>query len=377
MFRLIARSKSRLIVLAALLAAAVLSRDVVAGKPGGGGGPVPPGTIYYADGANYPDIWGMKADGTGKALALPGGHGDAPSSLVYGGDRHRLWLGSETIPGQFYPYYSDPAQNTTERVELFAYRCTPTGAIQKVQLTDLFPGIQPMDHCEWSNDGADSFISFKGIDTRAYFLSENIDDLRWSIFRIRVSGIDIDAAADAGQNLLFGIDQLEEVVTTALGNWGDDLKHSWSPDGNQLALILRSGTSVDTEDLYAKDLTTGQTRLLRDTPANNFAPDFRWSPAGGEIVLGTGSIETIDASTGAPIQTLLPPLRFTNYNGPRWSPDGTQLVLYGTHLKVSGYQYTIYRLPVAGGSLTSLTGDLDATTNKFPIAWVTDTPAAP
>jgi len=338
---------------------------------------VPPGTIYYVYGS---DIWGMKADGSSKSLALPG-YGDGypvlPSSLVYGADRHRLWLGVDTVPGQFYPLYDDPSLNTGEQSELFAYRRNPAGGVQKIQITDLFPWIMVSNdpgRVQWSNDGADSFVSFKAVDLRAYYLTGNEADLRWAIFRIRVRGADIDAAAGAG--LLLGVDALEEVVSTYPGWYGDDLKHSWSPDGNQVATTLRSGATGDIGDIYAKNLTTGQVRLLYDTPINYHPPEFRWSPDGGRLVLSTGSIWTINANTGALLQTVLQS-GTTSYTRACWSPDGTQLAIREDRHKVSGTSYFVSRLPSTGGTLTSLSGDLNASSTKFPIGWVSDTAAAP
>ena len=375
MLRSLARSKGRLVVLVVLFTAAVASQVAVAGKPGGGGGLVPPGTIYFL----FPeDVWSMKADGSGKFPASPDHYSAAPTTLVYGNDRHRLWLDTGTIPGQFYPYYPDPSQNTTERRELFAYRSTPAGEVQKVQITNLFPGIRVDGYCQWSNDGADSFVSFKGFDARLYFVTGNQADLRHGIFRARVSGADIDAAADAGQDFLLGIDDLETVESVSFGSWPDDLNHSWSPDGNQVAMILRSGDPGDYGDLFVKDLTTGQTRLLYARPDNEFPPTFHWSPGGGKLALGGGgSIYTIDAGTGALLQTLVQPYRFTTYARPFWSPDGKQLVVEGIDSKLNGHQYSLYRLPATGGSLTFLTGDLDTTIPKYPIGWVSDEPASP
>ena len=227
-----------------------------------------------------------------------------------------LWLGAETVPGRFYPHHPDPAQNTIEQRELFAYRTGPGGVVQKVQITDLFPDIQVnfsnYSH-QWSNDGADSFVSLKGIDARGYFQTGNTADLRRVILRIRIRGTGINAAADSGDNPLLGLDdpELEEVVSTP-DIWESTLIHAWSPDGNRVAFLQRNLDSYP--DLFIKDLTAGSTGLLWDNGASEFIPVFHWSPAGGKFVLSQGSVWTIDAATGAPLQTLLQPAKGTGYD---------------------------------------------------------------
>jgi hypothetical protein len=77
--------------------------------PGGGGDPVGTGTIYYAhvvdpiDGAS---LWSMNPDGSGKTLLPVGG---VPSMTRHPAEADRWFLQLQTIPGEFYPITTFPA----------------------------------------------------------------------------------------------------------------------------------------------------------------------------------------------------------------------------------------------------------------------------
>ena len=149
-----------------MVAAAVLlgAMGVAAWPDTANAGKTPPppnfgGAILYTA---QNQIWAMNGDGSGKQAVTPPSIGGVPSSVDHGG--HTWWLAARDVPGGgFYPGTTAPEQ------ELYVFRTNSLGELATIQLTSLLTagtngrGIVP-GAVSWSNDGADSFVSFSGYD---------------------------------------------------------------------------------------------------------------------------------------------------------------------------------------------------------------------
>lgn len=354
------------LTLTLLLVAAVPTLGQTArGKPGPPPPPLPPppGTIYYW---MQDTFWKMKADGSGKtpvapAASIPGFY--QPSSLVYGnGDR---WYLSTERP--------DPSVGWED---IYAYRVVG-GQIQKVRVTSF--NTQMFAYrwtLQWSNDGEDSFISFKAQDIREYWDNgENEDLLKDGIYRIHVSGAQIQAAADdePGNPVVempFDMSAVEHVVSAytyhELFGW-----YTWSPDGNRIAYSYKPTVETQYASLLLHNLTTAQTTpILAREPSG-----FSWSPSRDELL--TNDFRVYNLSGGL-LRTVLIGDKSNGYSQPRWSPDGNHLVF--RHDKIKGgvsNAFAIARIPATGGTIVQLTNDLNASLVKTVKGWVSDNDAGP
>lgn len=361
-------------VLTAFLAAvglnfshSALGQAQTRGKPGSGGGSVPPGTLYYTD-ANG-DIYGIQADGSGKSLALPRSVTNferlQPSNRLYGGG-HRWWLALRDIPGVFNPF------GNSER-ELFAYRLDPLApdGVRRVQLTNFGTEIWPNYLAQWSNDGQDSFVSFMAYDYRRYNVSGNVADLDVKLFRLAISGAEIEAAANANVDPRLGASDVETIVAVLASDVSEIVYHHWSPDGTQVAYLPQAPGS-QTGNLLVKDVSTGQTRQLR--AGLGLSNVFRWSPGGRTILLSAGNIMTLDAGSGGVVQTIVQSSSKFGCADGVWSPaTGADISFTGVAVTQGGLQheYSIYRVPASGGTAIALT-DRTLGTDEFNVAWVSD-----
>lgn len=108
----------------------------------------------------------------------------------------------------------------------------------------------------------------------------------------------------------------------------------WSPDGTQLLLTVTEGE--ETEDVWVADAATWEARRLVDceTPCSS-ADEPAWSPDGSTVAFQrlveeggelTSTLELLDVATGATRVVLVAPTRRVIL-APRWSPDGTRLVV--------------------------------------------------
>lgn len=387
------------LVLAAVLAAIplllLIPAPVAAQKGGKPADPPPPGTILLdvtIDAGTpdwYQEQWGMKSDGTGKKAAFwhtfqANSSRAVPSSLVYGTDPilDRLWLTVGDVP------YTR-ADGTVRLVrELLASRLDVNGKLWTVQLTALYPHITlPVNQysISWSNDGKDTFISFKGRsfgqDTAETPTGErDLTDDQTHVFRLNISGADIEQAFELGIDPKFGVVDfadgwIESVLDVDSIYEGAIETHHWSPDGKKVVYYMIDGLWVATltSGGAVKHGSNATFHLWQDVEHAAVSP--QWSPDGQRIAFGrAGRIRTIKPDgTGSAL--VLDMTRTDSYGAPHWSPDSGHLVVQHVRSKAWGSEHYISRVPAAGGTVTILTTGMDTSVNKVPTAWVSNVPA--
>ena len=122
---------------------------------------------------------------------------------------------------------------------------------------------------------------------------------------------------------------------------GSQTNPDWSPDGGRVTFGMTDAGGKD--DLWVVDVDGSNARRVYDcTGACDYIDDAAWSPDGETIAVchlsdtgknghvGTGALIAVDVRTGAAKPLLaLSPLDFCS--GPRWSPDGSRIVLELVH----------------------------------------------
>lgn len=116
---------------------------------------------------------------------------------------------------------------------------------------------------------------------------------------------------------------------------GEQTNPDWSPDGGRVTFVMTGGGGKD--DLWVVDVDGTSARQAFDcTDACDYVDDPAWAPDGKTIAVcmltadgdeHLGTLTAIDVATGTPttLFTFDDPRDFCA--GPRWSPDGTEVVL--------------------------------------------------
>jgi hypothetical protein len=333
--------------------------------------------------------WGMNADGSRKTIAFTHRFYSKPlpSALVYGTDPvlDRWWLTLEEVQpvviGEFPAVY-----------ELFACRVDPEGNLQRVQLTALHPhvtishpGFHPDVHFSWSNDGMDSFVSFRG---RTYGLDDAetppelqdpSDDLV-HIFRLNLSGADIQAAFEQYSDPKIGIDGFTTGMIQSVLEYGDVAYpmggtlayHHWSPNSQRLTYVMPGELWV--ADCSSGPVTHGDSETRKIWTECRFP---QWSPDGGRIALGhDGSVWTVKPD-GSGATLVLGKTRSDSYAVPVWSPDSRQLAVVYRRDKGLDPEYFVARVAASGGTATVLTKEMEPSGEKRPTGWSMNIPFNP
>ena len=354
-------------LLAVLIGGVLATPAMAQGKGGGnnkGGGeseePVPAGMLYFAEGGV---IDGVLADGSVVDPALPfsGGMAPEPSNLLY--DGYRLWLRVEETGDT---YSVDDGTRTTAQRDLFVYRDhVGSDFVESFQLTGLYGNFIVSGRPRWSNDGEDSFISFRGIDIRQAYDAESNeldrDLIIHGIFRIEISGWEINA----DEPLIIDPDEVEPIVTSGSG-YASNFMHGWSADGTKVVYVLDEvrSSSETNDDLYVFDLVTNQeTRIW---VANSSTQNPRFSPTDDVISFHyEGAVWTINPD-GSEAAVLLPstPPAF-------WSPDGNHMSFIETVSKGFQKEYFLNRVSLSSGKVTRVTS------GSGPLPWVSNDAFAP
>lgn len=377
-----------------LTAVAMIATRTAAAPKGGTTTPPPPGTIMFDMTVNggtadwKVEQWGMKADGTGRTNAIwhrfcANSSYAMPSARVYGTDaiRDRIWLTHSDIEVTI--------NDVTKTVrELFACRLGADGVLQTTQLTALYPHVafHPNQHqVHWSNDGNDSFITFKGIsfgaDTAETPPEERdpSDNLQ-HIFRLNVSGLDIEAALDQGTDLKIGITDLAggrlqsvlEVKGDAALSEGTLSFHHSSPDGSKVVYYMTDGLWVASLDPEGAAVVHGgsSTSHVWEAAEHGVATP-RWSPDGTRIAFAEsgGRIRTIKPD-GSGAVLVLDRTTSDSYSGPVWSPDSQHLAFQVYRFKRWTDEFYVGRAPAGGGAVTILTSGMDTSRQKSLRGWL-------
>ena len=187
------------------------------------------------------------------------------------------------------------------------------------------------------------------------------------------------------------------VVTCDGGPCGPVAAPAWSPDGRQLAFQRAAprvaGQEYDRVAIEVVDLATGATRVVAVSPvADTEYVEYvgpRWSPDGSQIVftvmrypvpptdeniLGSSvAIVAADGSDGDEPRILTDPAMFGNY--PDWSPDGERIV-FSTYPLGSFQQTTkatnLYTIRPDGTGLTQVTQFGENDTRAAQPTWTPD-----
>ncbi len=124
------------------------------------------------------------------------------------------------------------------------------------------------------------------------------------------------------------------------------LNHSWSPDGQQLAIASYNG------HVYLTDAAGSSLRELESSQWSSGAVD--WSPDGGLLAMSLRQIVVAPPDdSDARVVVPFPPTLDRDHESLTWSPDGTQLAFTTTYLDISSgeglFYFTLIVVDVATG----------------------------
>ncbi len=122
-------------------------------------------------------------------------------------------------------------------------------------------------------------------------------------------------------------------VASGIGT-GEQLHPDWSPDGDSIAFSVDD--SDGTRDIWVATVDGAPARIVDCADPCAFTDDPAWSPDGTRIAfhrgvgdgrgVGTATLETV-ASDGSDRSVVATTKRTQYPFAPRWSPDGTQIVV--------------------------------------------------
>lgn len=156
--------------------------------------------------------------------------------------------------------------------------------------------------------------------------------------RILVNSVEADGTEDLWSANVDGSDAIRHLDCVAPCVWADEA--AWSPDGTRIAfqrLVDGDGGLISTLEIL--DVATGGTTEVLTMPELQVVLAPRWSPDGTHVVVEVvhlpepsldvdpdgGGIGVVDLTAAAPVVELLVPLT-TFAQSPDWSPDGPQLI---------------------------------------------------
>jgi len=312
-------------------------RPAEAGKPKPPATPPAPGRVFLsvanAAEPDYFDILQMRADGTGLEVAIPAALWNTspygmpvPSNLRYNGEH--WWLQVEEIHnGQTYPWGA-----LRRELVVFQPFVDGQGNVTRfpITLTNLFErGIVPfvnqvgVQSTRWSNDNADTFVSFVG----AYATESGLEPGLY-VFRIPVV---FDATGNPSADL--------SAIDASRIPLGQFREYDWSPDGTSIVCDWLDADNFSHLLRYsALEFAAGlpPTVVWSNTRSSSSALNPHWSQLddSGNTRIAFASHRRVwerDAMTIAPNGTSLSTLqtgRDKGYWNPLWAPlDGSQLVL--------------------------------------------------
>ncbi|MHC4971516.1 MAG: TolB family protein [Planctomycetota bacterium] len=302
----------------ALAACAVLTlaKGKPGGKPGGGGGD-PTGVIYFTLAGQ---IHTMDPDGSSKT-ALPSNVGGEPSRDLHGGHRWFLQVRSTSDGPQLFAVRDDG--NETLTVQL------TTNAVLRVSELPV--------SARWGVG-----------DAEVSWIAQRTDIAEGGIY---AAGVVFDGGGNVAGLSNQPTSPLVEgsIITRNARDRPNIRSHDWSPDGNEIVYdTLQSNGNI--ESVTIVDLVAGAST---DIDAG-MGPV--WSPDGGKIASGGGSIATInpDGTGKRVIQR--------GHTSPRWSPSGEHLICVNVAMVLDDERQDVIRTNPKGGGRANLTADLDTRT---------------
>jgi hypothetical protein len=335
--------------------------------PGGGGDPVDTGTIYYANTSG--GLWSMNPDGSGKTLLPVGG---IPSMTRHPAEADRWFLQLQTIPGEFYPITTFPAEYYWASVwglddlEAVGFRGDPNkdSAWETIYYIEI-DGVGDPDTFRWYG-GSVAPPGVTGVPITGDYQELHIDDSNYLTVKFdSTTGHD---AADSWWILvrknrrceLFAVredGQIEVQLTDdpnvqpwrpgepgrALWNWATHdgvvdgkvsyVAQRWGKDGGEDVVVERGlfAAEIEWDEWGEPYATTDNTMLPVILPLEPevLEINYDWSPDGTQIVysiLGSADGIRVADAYGEPNEWLCGGGR------PRWSPvldDGTTLIVFG------------------------------------------------
>lgn len=156
--------------------------------------------------------------------------------------------------------------------------------------------------------------------------------------RIMVNSIEPDGTEDIWSARADGSDTVRHIDCAAPCVWADEA--SWSPDGTRIAFQrLVDGDDGLTSTLEILDLAANAVTVVLSMPDLEVVLAPRWSPDGSHLVVEVvhlpepslevdpdgGGIGVVDLTVATPVVEMLVPFE-TFAQSPDWSPDGREFI---------------------------------------------------
>jgi Tol biopolymer transport system component len=126
-----------------------------------------------------------------------------------------------------------------------------------------------------------------------------------------------------------------EFVALDTGNQiGELLSFTWSPDGEELAIV---GNTTGSGTIYVTDPTGGRLEFLLSSPEAGHLRDAAWSRDGKQFIMWSSqNKKTLYLLNADGTQLVEKALDLQIFGPPRFAPDGNSIILYGADASSAG-----------------------------------------